>query len=67
MEYIELGNLEENLSDATDPSWGIKIARDVTKQILEGLLEMHAARMAHRDLKPQVAPPILPTRQLQVC
>lgn len=66
MEYIEHGDLENTLDEATNSSWGRRFARDVIKQVLEGLRVMHGVGMAHRDLKPQVASPILPIRQFQV-
>lgn len=54
MEYIPLGNLENNIGSSgkvPEPE-----ARDITEQILSGLEIMHAESFAHRDLKPQVMP-----------
>ncbi|OAA67647.1 Protein kinase-like domain protein [Cordyceps fumosorosea ARSEF 2679] len=53
MEYIELLDLETNLSLGKDGKVPQIEARAITRQILEGLQIMHAESFAHRDLKPQ--------------
>lgn len=72
MEYIPLGDLENNLQELeqsrrtgrlTDAHTGGILSeeevKDITTQILEGVKIMHAEGFAHRDLKPQVgAPPL---------
>lgn len=63
MEYIPLGDLEQNLQQLEQSSQSSgplscvlkdKEVRDITSQILEGVNIMHAEGFAHRDLKPQV-------------
>jgi serine/threonine protein kinase len=67
MEYIPLGDLENNLQELeksrhterhTDgPTWGVlskEEVKDITAQILGGVKIMHAEGFAHRDLKPHV-------------
>jgi serine/threonine protein kinase len=55
MEYLPLGDLENNVTEMYDD---VKVppldAQQVTTQILLGLKIMHAESFAHRDLKPQV-------------
>lgn len=67
MEYIPLGDLENNLQDLEKSrhmgrdtgGYGSGVlsrieVRDIITQILEGIKMMHAEGFAHRDLKPQV-------------
>jgi len=58
MEYIHLGDLEQNLI-AHSGKIPEHEARDIAEQLLSGLRIMHAESFAHRDLKPQVKPPIV--------
>jgi serine/threonine protein kinase len=51
MEYLGLGDLEGYLQN---PLSHIE-ARQITKQLLEGLEFMHNSDFAHRDLKPSVS------------
>jgi serine/threonine protein kinase len=59
MEYMSLGDLEQNLQEIENspthegPALSEEEAQEVTRQILEGLNIMHAEGFAHRDLKPQ--------------
>jgi calcium/calmodulin-dependent protein kinase I len=53
MEYIPLGDLESNVIAHSGRIPEIE-ARDITEQILSGLVIMHGEAFAHRDLKPQV-------------
>jgi serine/threonine protein kinase len=69
MEYIPLGDLENNLQELeqsrrtrrlTDAHPGGVLSeevKDITTQILKGVRIMHAEGFAHRDLKPQVGAP----------
>lgn len=50
MEYFSLGDLYQHLSTELSES----DVRTITKQILEGLDQMHEHGFTHRDLKPQV-------------
>lgn len=63
MEYIPLGDLENNLQELEKSKNGSghtscvlreNEIKDITTQILEGVKIMHAEGFAHRDLKPQV-------------
>ena len=49
MEYIELGDLEKYIQ----PTLVEKDAKQITHQILCGLVVLHALHFVHRDLKPQ--------------
>lgn len=52
MEYIEYGNLSEYIHQ-----YGAHAkadAREITSQLLEGLVVLHEREICHRDLKPQV-------------
>ncbi len=51
MEYLQLGDLEGYLQTPLSHTE----ARQVTKQLLEGLEFMHDNKFAHRDLKPSVS------------
>jgi serine/threonine protein kinase len=53
MEYVQLGDLERNVSTHSGKLSGIE-ARDIAEQILLGLEIMHVESFSHRDLKPQV-------------
>ena len=53
MEYLELGDLKCYLD--SQPPLSEYEAREITYQILDGLLLMHANNFAHRDLKPNVS------------
>lgn len=53
MEYLPLGDLEENVKEIGGTICEVEI-KDITLQILEGLNIMHMANFAHRDLKPKV-------------
>ena len=53
MEYISYGNLRNYLEVERSESE----ARDITGQLLEGLVVMHQEGFAHRDLKPEVRLP----------
>lgn len=50
MEYIEHGDLGKYIAE-----YKTKVeAREITSQILEGLVVLHEREICHRDLKPQV-------------
>lgn len=52
MEYIAHGDLGQYITD-----YSVKArseAREITSQILEGLVVLHQREICHRDLKPQV-------------
>jgi serine/threonine protein kinase len=59
MEYMLLGDLEQNLQEIENspthegPALSGEEAQEITRQILEGLNIMHAEGFANRDLKPQ--------------
>lgn len=50
MEYIEHGDLSQYLKTPGSRS----NAREITRQLLEGLAVLHEKKICHRDLKPQV-------------
>ena len=52
MEYISHGHLRHYMEVERSESE----AKDVTRQLLEGLLVIHQKGFAHRDLKPEVRP-----------
>lgn len=63
MEYIEHGDLGKYIAD-----YSLKArseAKEITSQILEGLVVLHQREICHRDLKPQVLP-LLPDLQ-RIC
>lgn len=49
MEYIKYGDLSNYITDDTRAD-----AKEITTQILEGLVVLHAEGICHRDLKLQV-------------
>lgn len=53
MEYVEGGDLSQYLKTPMMRSQ----AREITRQLLEGLAIMHGRRICHRDIKPQVWSP----------
>ena len=53
MEYIIHGDLRRYLEVERSESE----AKDITRQLLEGLLVIHEKGFAHRDLKPEVSLP----------
>ena len=53
MEYISFGNFRSYLK----AKWSEDEAKDITRQLLEGLVIIHQEGFAHRDLKPEVRPP----------
>jgi len=53
MEYIPLGDLEENVQALGGVVKEAEV-KDITSQILEGLKIMHLEKFVHRDLKPKV-------------
>lgn len=57
MEYIEHGDLGKYIKGtrAKNPTE----AKEITRQILEGLEVLHYKEIYHRDLKPQVRLPSL--------
>lgn len=58
MEYIEHGDLSQYLkSPDSRPN-----AREITRQLLEGLTILHDKKICHRDLKPQVGPSLPRTK-----
>ncbi|KAH8597417.1 kinase-like domain-containing protein [Bisporella sp. PMI_857] len=52
MEYVPLGDLEDNIPPKADAISELDI-RDIASQILEGLKFMHQEAFIHRDLKPK--------------
>lgn len=50
MEYIEHGDLSQYLGNSSIK----KDAKDITRQLLQGLAILHEQSICHRDLKPQV-------------
>ena len=56
LEYVELGDLEENLTKREEAGGRLPEAevKTILTQILEGIEFMHAEGYIHRDLKPQV-------------
>lgn len=50
MEYIKHGDLSQYLKNPKTPM----DAREITRQLLEGLIVLHEKRICHRDIKPQV-------------
>ena len=55
MEYIIHGNLR-NYMEVKRPE---SEAKTIARQLLEGLLVIHQEGFAHRDLKPEVGPPVV--------
>ena len=54
MEYISHGDLRHYMEVERSESE----AKVITRQLLEGLLVIHEKGFAHRDLKPEVRPPL---------
>lgn len=54
MEYIPLGDLEENVALLGGTLREAEV-RDITVQVLEGLKIMHLESFVHRDLKPKAS------------
>lgn len=52
MEYMAHGDLTQYIID--HPTEAKAEARDITWQILNGLVVLHKREICHRDLKPQV-------------
>lgn len=52
MEYTEHGDLAQYLDNHADKA--LVEVKDITRQILNGLVVMHERDICHRDLKPQV-------------
>lgn len=64
MEYIEHGDLGQYIDDHAAKAKAE--AKEVTSQLLQGLVVLHERQICHRDLKPQVShnpairnPPVL--------
>lgn len=50
MEYLAHGDLSQYVKDPI-----IRLeAKEITRQLLQGLVIMHEKRICHRDIKPQV-------------
>ena len=58
MEYFEHGDLQ-NFMNSPLPECDVGI---ITRQLLEGLNVMHKHGFTHRDLKPQVSTPSVPSQ-----
>lgn len=52
MEYAEHGDLAHYLDNHAEKARAD--AKDITRQILKGLVVMHQRNICHRDLKPEV-------------
>lgn len=52
MEYAEHGDLAQYLDKHGKRA--VAEVKDITRQILNGLVVMHEREISHRDLKPQV-------------
>lgn len=52
MEYLQHGDLTHYVKNSSPCS--ANNARDITRQLLEGLVFLHELDIAHRDIKPQV-------------
>lgn len=50
MEYFPYGTLRDCLSEI-----GERDAKNILRQVLQGLCHMHASEFVHRDLKPEVS------------
>lgn len=61
MEYLEHGDLGQYLK-GLGPRAEAE-AREITKQLLEGLAILHENRICHRDLKPQVQQKVHPLQR----
>jgi serine/threonine protein kinase len=53
MEYLELGDLHEYVSNS--PQISEEDASIITWQVLDGLSLMHNHEFSHRDIKPQAS------------
>lgn len=51
MEFIEYGDLGQYLKSGQEAR---SKAREITRQVLEGLVVLHGRDICHRDLKPEV-------------
>lgn len=52
MEYTEHGDLRKYMSDYRPKAR--REVREITRQLLEGLVVLHEKKICHRDLNPQV-------------
>lgn len=52
MEYFEQGDLGQFIKEFGPQ--GEENAKEITRQLLEGLVVLHQRQICHRDLKPQV-------------
>lgn len=60
MDYQPGGSLAQYIT-ALEPQESVsreKTARDITEQILQGVFVLHQNGIMHRDIKPEVCPPV---------
>lgn len=53
MEYIAHGDLAQYIDNHREKA--VNEVKEITRQILSGLVVMHSRQICHRDLKPQVS------------